>query len=722
VSKREEDQARRWMDRIDGARSVWEDRKQVSDQLERALDGDFPGLIPGTTDETARKLRLRGDDQINVNLLLRAATYMVALAYDEFPSLRFSREPGDDDDVVVAATRLIEKLMDEGGAIYESRDAMMSSFTRGPWAVWLSVEKDLISTAELNASTIPPASFVDAALAGEVPDVPDGVDFQAVGEAARAITENPDLALGLTAVQIDALNALAEQAEVKYAKSLDEPTNQRIRSKIVYDFTAYGTRLLWDASVTDVRHASWMARRIKMNRWEFEREPMFKRSAVKKVLDTLDDEERKAADNQASSKPVEDYAQAGYVGSGDVWVWEVHDKINRKRHYLCESCDEFLEKDDEHPWLDEYGRPLFAGFYPCVVRVPIKTPRECAERAVGLPWLEIGWPLAVEFIKLRSAAVIAAKKSARIGILSAGMPDDSAAQLESASDGTFIKLGSGYDRNRDGDPITNVEFGGMPMDYLTASKVVQSDFASMMGLSLASMTSEPVADTLGQEQIALQGANTTQGDMVRQFESGFAELAMMTLKAFRMYATPEECAAYLGKSALEPRQHPDGSPRPSVYEAFKTMDVTGCKLVCRFASGTRADDAVYVKQLQDFIALSSTLRDNTNTPYFDVRPLMERLGKAMDIEGLKPYEPTAAELAQIMAAQLAPMMEQGGEGAPDQGGKGERETPGGGRSDGRRAGGQRGPAPVPGRQSRNRAPATAQNMGGQAQRPRTATA
>ncbi len=709
ASQREQDRVARWLDRLKAAETVWQERSQVSEQIEEALDGDFPRLIPGPSDELSQKLRLRGDDQINVNLLLRAATYMVALAYDEFPTLRFTREPGDDDEAVIESTRLIEKLMDGGGAVYESRDAMMSCFSRGPFIVWLSVERDLIAAGELAASTIPPSSFVEAALTGQKPDVPDGVDCQAVAEGARGILENPDIALGLAPEQTAALEALAEECEVRYAKKLDEPTNQRLRSKIIYDFTPYGTRCLWDASVDDHRRASWMARRIRMNRWEFERDPMFKPSAVKEVIGTLEDDERAAAESQSTAKPF----QGDKAPNGDVWVWEIHDKINRKRHYVCEASDQFLEKDDEHPWLDEYGRPLYPDFYPCVVRVPIKTPRERAARALGVPWLEIGWPLAVEFIKLRSAAVIAAKKSGRSAVLSNGMPDDAANLLANAPDGTFMKLGSGYDRARDGDPVTPIKWEGMPMDYLTASKVVQSDFASMMGLSLASLTSEPVADTLGQEQIAVQGANTTQGDMVRQFESAFGELGLKTLQAFRAYATPEECAAYLGAKSMEPRQNPDGSPKPSIYDVFKTLDLSGCKLVCRFASGTRADDAVYIKQLQDFIALTSTLRDNTNTPYFDVRPLMERLGKAMDIEGLREYQPTVAELAQIMAAQMAPPPGEGGEG---------QETPGGGRQDGRRAGGERGPAPVPGRQGRNRSPATNQNLSGQSQRPRTATA
>jgi hypothetical protein len=543
------------------------------------------------------------------------------------------------------------------------------------------------------------------------------VDFEAVAAAARAMVENTDLALSYTPEQIEALLAFAEEMEERHEKFLKAPKDRTPRAKIIFDYTPYGSRCGWDPSVSDFRDAGWIARELRLNRDEFKRGP-FKASAIKEVLGHLEAGDEKANDKQSPATSPNSGDTIPVDQRERVLVWEVIDFINEKRHYLCDSYDGFLEKKDTYPYIDDFGRPIFSDRFPGAMRVPYKTPKEGSERAVGMPWLEIGWPLAVEFIKLRSAAVIAAKKSARLGIVN-GLSPESIKELIEGVDGTMVTTDSSYNKTINGECYTEVKFGGMPMDYLTASKVVQADFASIMGLSLASLTSESVADTLGQEQIAMQGSNTTQGDMIRQFEAMFAELALKTLILFRRYASPEECKAWMGEEAHEPRQNPDGSPKESIYDAFMKMDLSGSKLVCRFASGTRADDAVYIKQLQDFIALSNTLRDNTNTPFYDVRPLLERLGKAMDIEGLKPYEPTAAELAAIMGNAMGEA-QANAMGQPGQPGQ-ERQAPGGGREDGRRAGGQRGPAPVPGRQGRDRAPATQQNLQGQAQRPRTAT-
>jgi hypothetical protein len=94
-----------------------------------------------------------------------------------------------------------------------------------------------------------------------------------------------------------------------------------------------------------------------------------------------------------------------------------------------------------------------------------------------------------------------------------------------------------------------------------------------------------------------------------------------------------------------------------------------------------------------------------------------RIGKKMDLqESLVPYEMTQQEMmVQVLMKMQASMQGQGGQ----------TNTPGGGAQagegseTGRKAGGERGPAAIPGAQQRGRAPQTGQQMTGAAMRPVT---
>jgi hypothetical protein len=712
----ERERVAKWWDRLDASREIWKEQQRFWNKLENALAGEFPACIPGAKGDDM--LRLGHNDQLSLNLLLRTKRIFESSAFDEFPTLRFSREPDMDEEVVVSAERLIEKIMDDGGAVYESKTAMGSSMTRGAWIVWVDVVDAQVSPSELAAARIPPEAFIEAALTGQEYELPHGADYQAIAEAANAVVNTPETALGLTPEQAEAVTQLAVLAEKAYTDSLDERHGNERRAKIKFEATPYGSWCLFDMSVTERRRMAWVARKLVMTPDEVEQDPRFKKSAKERLLEAYT-ENRKELDGHVPGK----VAQKGTTPAVDeqdrIVIWRVEDRTNWKWHYISEIYkDGFLEADDACPYMNENGTPLFPDFFSCVVRTPLEHNKEVPSRMLGIPVLEPGWAHQVEFIKTRSAWVISCKKSGRQFVVPKGLSQAMQNLLARGGDGDVIFGDQSYDPVKDGELVKPILWGQAPVDFLLASKQVMADYANAVGINLAALTGEPVADTLGQEQIAMTGSNITSMDMVRCYESGYAELACKAFLVFKANALPNELAAYLGQKATMPRQT-DAGMIPSIYDSMRAMPLDGCKLVARFASGTRAEDAVRIKQLQDFVALNNTILEPiTQQPYFDPRPLVLRIAKSQDIEGLVVNPAIAMMKAAMQAA--AEQGVDGDEGQEEKGG--DREAPGGGRNDGRKAGGERGAPAVPGRQSRQRAPQTGSQMHGVANRAHGATA
>lgn len=699
-----------WWRRIKAAQEVYEDRRPIWDTLEDAVSGRFPPLMSKTGHAALGLV----NDQCNLNLMLRTKRLFEA-NWDELPSLRYSRQPSMDEEAVVADERLMEQLGDEGGAAYESRRAMGYSMTRGSWAVRLYAERDRMGEAEMAAARLNPSELTDAVMRGEEWKIPVGADYQGIAEAAIGILETPDLGATLLPYQTQGLQALYEEATKLHAKEMTGPKTVDGTAKIKFEALPYGPWLLFPADVTDRKRMGWIAIGMVMTPDEFVREKSFKASVRREVReryeDALKDKDGHVAGDSSKTRgpsdpPVDEQNR--------IKVWRIEDRINQKRHYLTEVCkDEFLEVDDTYEFLDENGEALFRNYFSVVIRTPLEANKEEPWRMLGIPVLEPGWPMQVEFIKFRTAEYASAKKTARIGTLSPGVSEQFAQKIADAQDGDFTRLDANYDQTKHGDPIRPIIWGPAPKDYQVASKQSMFDFATAVGVSLTGLTGEPVADTLGQEQLAVAGTNMTQADMVRQYESGWAELMENAGRLFRKAASPIEFASYLGQASILPRRKDDGTELPSIYEVMRATPLTGCKLTARFASGTRAEDAVKIKQIQDFIALNGTvLEPITKQPYFDQRPMVQRLAKMQDMEGLVP-NPAIAAMKAHLAQQAEMQAQQQGMGGPGKAGADETS---------RKANGERGPQAIPGRQDRNERPGSAQQKTGVANRAATSLA
>ena len=708
-----EELGRLWAHRLQVSEAVYKRVYPDFERYENALSGRFPVVMPLSPGEVSEKGQITSwvNDQVELNLMLRVTNMVTALAFDENPSFTFSRQPEEPEAACIAAERAMEMLVDEGDAMGEARVALRYMMTRGPWIMWPTVVRTGATPEEVRGSRTNPEDLILAARTGQLESVPAGADCYATGVAARNELEDPARALQYTPDERGRIAQLAETCEVEHAKWLAK-AHRGPEAKITFVATPYGPWCQWDPTVTDVRRADWIARKIILDRDEFLESDTFTDAAKAKVeqmnSDPAGDPTSSAAEGaRESTQAIEEI--------GRIIVWEIWDRKRWSRHYWSPMLgEETIGVDDKYPYLDEEGKPLFRDFYPCVIRVPIKHNREVSEQSSGVPFLAPGWPHQIELIQFRTAASRAAKRSGRVATASANVDESTLSAYVQATDGGVVRTGAGYDHTRDGDVLKPLDMGPFPVEYLRAGQQAMADFANALGVSIAALTGEPIADTLGQEEIALKGSTLTQSDLIRTLESGVAELATKAFILFRAYASDSEMASFLGVKAMEP-----DAEGITLVQRIRAMHLDGRKILCRFASSTRADDLASIKQSFDFFALTAGPlgRDSTGIPYFDPRTMLLRIGKKMDLqESMVEYQMTQQEM---IAAALMKMQ------ASMQGQGGQTNAPGGGAqsgqgdSSGRKAGGERGPAAIPGAQSRGRAPQTGQQMTGAAMRPVT---
>lgn len=729
-------EAQVWSARLSAAFNLWKAKGwPTAQQLEDSLAGIFPNCVKGkppisSTDGGGfTRWDYSGFDQANYNLNLGAVQYMLAQSWDEFPSLHFATKPlNASEDLMIANERIAQILCDEADAAAECRIAMESAMTRGMFALEYGIGPDTptadttnvmkMSAAQVIASVIEP--FLDRSKPPHEVVLSPGMDFVAISAAARAMFSDPVQAAALGLDGVAALMHVAQTADVMDEEEKKSPKLTYERCKPWVSAVPQGTFCLWDTSVTDIRKAAWVAFKRVYDEEEFRACEAFSAKArdpvkgVQPVKNGFSD--GWGAVKYASMTDAQDTTEnTKYI------IWRIIDKRHLKQHYVAEGYTEFVEDDDAYPYKNEYDRPLLPNVYPAVFRTPIKTVRERPESSHGIAQLAPGWHMQIEFIKFESRALKAAKQTARIYWAGPGVDAAEITKLKQADDMDVIR---GKNTGVQGESeVKLLQFNApMPSEYQSSAQRCMFRFASAVRVPAVAFTGEPVANTLGQEQIALQGATTTQSDIIRQYESAYAEMAWGLLQLFRAYAPDEQVQAYLGADATTPRQRPimgpDGQPAigpdgmpsmeslPSLWEEWKSVSLDGHKFAARFASSTRAEDAVAVTMSQNYVALLRQGLNSLGVRLWSEDGPMKRLAKMMDQPDPVPYQASLAENA-------AGILQSGGVGTGKKGedgqGKDGKENADKGKDphgDNRKAGGGRGAPAVPGRQDRNEKPQT----------------
>ena len=718
--------------RIEASQNVYDSHLRSSHAyLEDAVAGNFPEMLGGTPTPDASKRIARAESQFNLNLMLPAQQYMLALAYGLFPQLRFARKTDVPVKLAERVESMLEVVMDEGEAVAACRDAMRVSMTRGPWVVWLGIGEDRPSGSTLLASREGPADLIAAAAQGMEVHPPPGTDFGALSDTIRSLLADPNQALALTEQGRAALVALAQESDTLLSREMKGPhTPLRERRRLWYQPGIYGRDTLWDCSVRGRNRRAWVARRLVLSQEEFEADPIFTDEA-KRALEMGLPTENEGYETVTFTSMTE---RDKFEENGRHTIWEVWDRIRWQRHYVAKGYEKFLETDDgEYPYMGADGRPIFFDFFPCAEVVPIEHNKDVPWGITGVAQLEPGLVAQMEAIKTSSAYLKACKQAGRYLLMGPGVDDGEMVEVAGAPDMSIFRPKKGLGEKAK-DEVFMAEFraSDAPLDFLKARQMVVADFGTQTGITVPTLTGQPAADTLGQEQMAAAGATIRQADIVRAYEAGFGALAHKTLALVRAFMPEAQVKSLLGKDVDMPitdentgmpivlgKDEKTGEPvYLTPWLQWATSDLLSRKIQCRFASSVKQEDAVRLKQLMDFAALNNTTLDAMGMRYFDARPILQEAARGLDADVLEENKPSAGEIAMRLKMMEQPGGGEGDGGEPSGGSK--PEQPGGGDASGRKAGGQRGAPAMPGRQSRDRGPQTRGNQDGAANRARSA--
>ena len=632
LSERERKEVIKHKASLDAARRVWEPLATERKIYQNALDNIFPGVMPGTPEDPATEQGTPGP-QVNVNLVARVVAYIKSKCHDNSPEIRISGMRDEDMLLSNMNEHLVARVMERGGAPQASRQAIDDMATLGAWILWLGVDSFTVDHERLAGFATDPVELVLAAAQGaDVHPLP-GMDLLYLASVARNV--HAQATFTLTEFQKENLLRLASEAEAMFAEEQEKP-QQVVNKKIWYRATPYGTHCLVDPTVWDRQEAKWMARKIVFSVEEFKAWEPFKGAARRNAKpSTL---ERSSGHEWVREEYGCPEINQCYV------VWEIWDRLTMSVHYITEGYDGYLERDSTYPYIGPDGLPAFDDFFPCEWVTPYTHNKPNPTRPLGVPLIAYGFPQQIEVIKFESAILADAKRSARIYEVSPGLNEDTRLALQMGTDGTIVeKLADDMQAGR---PTINLlPNGSMGQDKLVARRLATEDFYAMSSVAPSQITGEPIAQTLGQEQLVTRGAGDVQGDIISEIEHGYSNLARKTAILIRLAFTKAQASRYLSNRYVTPLVNQKGEVvEDSPFDQWKVESLDGVDIVASFSTKGASDDMEHINMLMKALQLVLSARDASGLLYKDPKPLMDLLFQRMSLGKVPDYSPSENEL------------------------------------------------------------------------------
>ena len=639
-----------WQGRIKAARMMFDRKRRETEELERALAlGD--GVRDWSSWDTLSSA-LKGDIGYryqSIPLSYRYAVWLQSKVAGEPPVVRYPRTAGGDETFAATIEDLLLRIWAESGSHREWKQAIFDLCGFGSTCVWYGFHADLVDAETAQGAGTGAEETVTAALQGSTEAAPGqdrGLALRALETAASDPVNRVALPLeavqGLTEAQINQIDA----AE----KEMGQPVNPAVEQREIWARRLQvGRDVIWDQTVTDIRDARWMARRVVMS-WE----------QAKNFTGFGGGVRRRVGDHASKFGPMDGVEEVKSSDgtpmdpneNGRFVFWQILDKEYETQHYVSEVMPEFLEADETYPFLDpKTGRPAIPGFFPAVVSAPIRHSMNKPERTLGVPLIEAGYHVQKRITELHDFAMASVKRhSSRSYLIHPQLPDEAVADLEAGVDGALIRFPEGVDPK---DAVTPVQFSGEAYRIVELIQRLTAEWAMLVGMPLADLTSQPQADTATAESISVDAGRGQADHVIRCLEEDMAQ-AMEIIRAILAIGLypPEKIAALLGPG------------REAIIEAWQASSLDGDRLTLKSASRAKADQAVRIKQLGDALSLVVGYVDpKLGVPVYDARPIVEELLMALDVGRPKQIEWTPEDL--MLRAAMAGGAPQGG--APSKG-------------------------------------------------------
>lgn len=601
-------------------------------------------------------LRDYGYSQQVIPLLYRYAVWLQSATTGAPPVIKYPRGANGDALFATAIEELLGRVNYESGALREWSHAMFDACGTGAAIVWYGFHADVVGMEDVEAASESAAETVQRALMGDTEAKP-GQDSGLAAKALDSVLTDP---VSRVALPIEQQVLLAQAAGEQDKQALAEAKaadDVRVKRREFWTRRVPMGRTIWDHTVSDLRDARWMARRIVLT---LDQAKSMKRIAggprqrLKVRATSGDDLYEQVRD--VDGKPL------GGDENGRVVLWEVWDKQNKAVHLISEEMDEYLEADERYPYPNpQTGEPGVKGFFPCVVATPIMHGMDTPERTAGVPLGSPGYHIQQEIIKLHNFAMASVKRhSSRMYEVPAGLDADVRAQLESGEDGLTIERPAEVEP---GKMILPIQFSGEAYKIIDLIGRLTAEWAMVQGISMTDLTGQPQADTATAEQLAVSSGRS-QADHILSSMADYMAQGVEILRDFLKIGLypPEKIAALLGPG------------NEQVMAAWQASSLDGDRIIYKLASQAKADQVVRVKQLGDALGLVQTYQDPMmpGLPKYDPAPIVEELFMALGVGKLQPIQWTPEAIAQrLMLSGGAPAGGgEGGGGGPD---KRERE-------------------------------------------------
>lgn len=616
-----------WLERINAfkrtADAAIEERKcySLALSLRYKTDPAFDNLDPET------KARVR-ESTHDTPMLFRYSEWLKSQAAGDKPLIEYPADDGMPPEFSEFASKLLTKvIVDETGAMKEWADGMTRLASFGSEAFWYGFHAEAVGVEEAKNAGESKVDVVEAMKQGDTAPKP-GQDHQMLAEIAGEQATSDDAVEGM---DFDTNAAVMEGAVAQRVQALDEeesiqPVSVTAR-RIWCRRAPIGLKTFWSGDVSHDDDIWWMARKFFLPVAVAQDTVAFD----KKTRETLVGQDMKSEDGFS---PVE---LAG-IPSHDaenrrVAIYEIWDKRTRTRHFVSDECEFYLEASESNPYVDEDGRPVVPGFFPCVVSRPLEPDDETPSRLLGLPLIAPGWDQQREYNELRGLSIAAVRKhSIRQYQVHSSASPASVNVLTSGEDGAAIQ----DDAVPPGDDIVKpINFTNPPKDLDQQASMIKGDISLSLAWPMAAMLGHPVASTATQEQLGVAAGQSQSEHTIMKIERDFARGVEIVRGLIRGFYPPEKIEALVGSQHAE------------ILEGWRGSSLDGDFLTVKFGARAKAENAVQIKQkFQLWEFLGADLDPVMQVPRWDRSALTKSIARDLGEAEPRLLDP---ELKQLMA-------------------------------------------------------------------------
>lgn len=670
LSDRAQERAETWLRRIEEAQGPWEDNESERLMYRDAEEGTFPIFVPGAATSANVSSAIMGGKpeeaptmQVVLNLVSRVIRRSKGKAFDDRPVPRFPRRTAETNDLCAGVERILEKVVvDRGGIVEEFRDGVSDVSSEGGFGMFIGMPW-IPTRAEVEDGAKGGEDAIDDAQAGEV-EPGRYRDTRSASGALLNIVADPDEQQAGDPEQVDPETGKLAVAAQEFAEAADAEATSVARVErctLEIERLRLGEDLIHDPCSGRKKHWRWMARKVSMTRREAFALPSMRAEWVNRLPAWKEDADQRRYVEDPESDP-----------DVTVMIWEVWDKWNDARHLVCPGVEGYGEADEANPYVKRDGSgPSIRGFFPFALCVPNKT-----ANGRPIPGARAYWQQQVELIIIDSAIVAMVKRAAQ-DVYGCSSEEWQVLQkaLKSHAGGVVVPFAP--DTNM-AQAFQALKMVGPLQEVIAERQQKLVDLSIAANFPLSELTSQPQADTLGQERIASAAGQSGVGDEVAQYAVAMGECFDIAWDLIREHWTVEDVNAEMGADLT------------AVWDTWAGSSLSDERVTVELGSSASDDDPERAERIMAFVQSAAAIPSQKfpGFPAFDVVKMMNMASHAIGLGELPPFQPSPEQIAMQQATlEAGPGPGAGGGGPPGggnrpahrrgQGGRGgSREAPG----------------------------------------------